>query len=342
MIPIAAVLALLAVSSTTTTTTMAQTTATTLSADYPPMDKRATPNALWSAQFVSEAARAANPALALPVSPVPLTGTDWTKDIRECTGVNDWSLTFDDGPSPYTPTLLNELRTRSIKATFFVVGSRVIQFPDTLKRINAEGHEIAIHTWSHAHLATLTNEEIVAEILFTARAIKEVVGVTPRFVRPPFGETDDRVRAVITALGFQSIMWNRDTLDGSGNTQVAALARGWVQAMSNGTTPRVGVISLEHDLYEAAVAQAPSVMTIVAADARVFKTVAECTGLAAYDETVWAGGTNGGSSNSRTAPVSVPSPPAGVKNAAMQIGGFAFEIVAAVLTVASTAVMSLF
>lgn len=79
------------------------------------------------------------------------------------------------------------MKARNIKATFFVVGSRVLQRPEVLKRVYQEGHDIGIHTWSHPYLSSLSNQQIVAEIMYTSQAIKDVIGVTPKYMRPPFG-----------------------------------------------------------------------------------------------------------------------------------------------------------
>jgi peptidoglycan/xylan/chitin deacetylase (PgdA/CDA1 family) len=65
-----------------------------------------------------------------------------------------------------------------------MIGGQVVAFPDLVTRAYKSGHELAMHTWSHSYLTTETNEQIVAELMWTATAIKEVTGVTPRFYRP--------------------------------------------------------------------------------------------------------------------------------------------------------------
>jgi peptidoglycan/xylan/chitin deacetylase (PgdA/CDA1 family) len=75
------------------------------------------------------------------------------------------------------------------------------------------GHEICSHTWSHSALTTLTNEQIIAEIRWTEKAIRDVIGVTPRYLRPPYGDIDDRVRAVVEAAGYRILHWNLDSFD---------------------------------------------------------------------------------------------------------------------------------
>ena len=111
-------------------------------------------------------------------------------------------MTFDDGPSPYTPALLDYLKSINEKVTFFIVGTQVLQYPEILKRAYDEGHEIAMHSWSHHNMASLTNEQVIAELKWNEQVIKEVIGVSPRFFRPPFGNIDNRVRDIAKALGF--------------------------------------------------------------------------------------------------------------------------------------------
>ncbi|EEB94876.1 hypothetical protein MPER_06243, partial [Moniliophthora perniciosa FA553] len=142
-------------------------------------------------------------------------------DIVPCPDKMTWGVSFDDGPSEYTPKLLKFLDQKNLSATFFVVGSRVISRPDILRDEYMAGHEISVHTWSHSALTTLSNEQIVAELGWTRKAIKDVLGVTPTTMRPPYGDMDDRVRAISMAMGMIPISWtnapNGATFDTFGN-----------------------------------------------------------------------------------------------------------------------------
>lgn len=99
-------------------------------------------------------------------------------------------MTYDDGPGYYTSDLLHYLDEQKLKSTFFVVGSRVISFPSILQAEYMAQHQIAVHTWSHPALTTLSNDEIIAELGWTKKAIKDVLGVTPNMMRPPFGDIE--------------------------------------------------------------------------------------------------------------------------------------------------------
>jgi peptidoglycan/xylan/chitin deacetylase (PgdA/CDA1 family) len=128
-------------------------------------------------------------------------------DITECPDKLTWGLSYDDGPSPYTPLLLDYLNEVNLTTTFFVVGSRVISRPEMLQSEYMAGHQISIHTWSHPYLTSLTNEQIVAELGWTKQVIKDTLGVTPNTFRPPYGDIDDRVRAIAAQMGLTPIMW---------------------------------------------------------------------------------------------------------------------------------------
>jgi peptidoglycan/xylan/chitin deacetylase (PgdA/CDA1 family) len=175
----------------------------------------------------------------------------------------DWGLTYDDGPGYYTSNLLEYLDSQKLKSTFFVVGSRVVTFPRTLQYEYMNSHQIAVHTWSHHALTQLTNEQIVAELGWSKKVIKDVLGVTPNMMRPPFGDIDDRVRAISLAMGLTPVMWTRvgattvfDTDDfyiHGGTTTVYKVLQNWNNILGNATTLSTGFIVLEHDLFEESV-----------------------------------------------------------------------------------------
>jgi peptidoglycan/xylan/chitin deacetylase (PgdA/CDA1 family) len=171
-----------------------------------------------------------------------------------------WGLTYDDGPSFYTPNLLTYLTANELRATFFTVGSRCAEFPKTLQEEFMAGHQIAVHTWSHPYLTTLTNEEIIAELGWTKKIIKDVTGVTPSYMRPPYGDIDDRVRNISIAMGLTPVMWTRlsatatfDTDDFDVHGGLASsygVLNNWENIIANASEIDTGFIVLEHDLFE--------------------------------------------------------------------------------------------
>jgi peptidoglycan/xylan/chitin deacetylase (PgdA/CDA1 family) len=144
---------------------------------------------------------------------------------------------------------LDWLKANNKKATFFVIGGSIRSQPDVLKRIVADGHEIGCHTWSHKALTTLTTEEVVAELQYTIKAIEEVTGVKPKYLRPPFGDFDDRIRAIAKSMGLTIVGWNWDSNDwklNNGDRIPAGVME--TSAVTFAKSSPNGGIGLQHDL----------------------------------------------------------------------------------------------
>ena len=122
-------------------------------------------------------------------------------------------LTFDDGPSAYTPAVLDALRAYGAKATFFVLGSQMAANPGMAQRVSSEGHDIENHSWSHPALTGLSDAAITGQLSATSDIIRQVTGQNPRCLRPPYGATDGRVDAVAASNGLASIRWTVDPSD---------------------------------------------------------------------------------------------------------------------------------
>ncbi|KAI9098876.1 hypothetical protein DFS34DRAFT_619219 [Phlyctochytrium arcticum] len=180
-------------------------------------------------------------------------GATFNADVSACKGANQWGMTFDDGPTSKaqhptgaaTDDILVELDKLKVKTTMFVAGSNCFFNPDIVRKLAEQGHEVGVHTWTHAALTSCTNEQIVAEILFTEACIVRATGQKPRFFRAPFGDVDDRVRSIIKSLGYDHIIWTsgRDTQDTVDPAGVRALVKTWLVAQT-------GFISLQHDSNE--------------------------------------------------------------------------------------------
>ncbi|KAJ3119091.1 chitin deacetylase [Phlyctochytrium bullatum] len=164
---------------------------------------------------------------------------------RSCASGGVWGLTYDDGPSENTPAVLDTLARLGVKATFFLVGAQ-LQYEsnkEILRRMYREGHQIGIHTWAHPHLPSVSTERILAEIMWTGTVIRDTIGVFPRYFRPPYGETDERVLQIAASIGLEVVNWNVDSRD----WENAATTR---QYINTGISQNYGngVISLQHDL----------------------------------------------------------------------------------------------
>ncbi|GLB41839.1 putative polysaccharide deacetylase [Lyophyllum shimeji] len=182
-------------------------------------------------------------------------------DIVACPDKYTWGVSFDDGPAPYTQyALTSSLRWSPFLTTPFV--QKLVEIPGPEENLChlLRCHEISVHTWSHKHLTSLTNEQVVAELGWTRHAIRTVLGVTPTTMRPPFGDIDDRVRAISLAMGMVPIMWTRTPDGGQFDTNDWRVAGGLVTGkdsyatfqniLTNASAMDTGFIVLQHDLYE--------------------------------------------------------------------------------------------
>ncbi len=180
------------------------------------------------------------------------------------------AMTFDDGPHPQnTPKLLDLLKERNIKATFFLVGTNVKAYPDLVRRIIAEGHEVANHTWSHPSLTSLSDEKIRSEMQRTQDAIVAASGYHPRIMRAPFGATNKRIEQwIYNEFGFPSILWSVDPLDWK-RPGVAVVTRRLVEGAHK------GAILLAHDIHAPTITAMPSTLDQLLAKGYQFVTVSQ-------------------------------------------------------------------
>lgn len=151
------------------------------------------------------------------------------------------ALTYDDGPSIYTPRILKTLKENNSVATFFVVGNRVPMYSDTVKKAYGMGCEIGNHTYEHKILTRADAAGIREQVSKTNAAVKNITGTDPIVMRPPGGCVNDTVKS---QTGMPMILWSIDTLDwrtrNAASTKTAVLDH-----------VKDGDIVLMHDLYEA-------------------------------------------------------------------------------------------
>lgn len=124
------------------------------------------------------------------------------------------ALTFDATYGDnQTTTLLEILRRNNIKATFFFAGIWVENFPNLVRSIASEGHEIGNHTYTHPHLTQIPITDVRSQILRTDRLIENITDRSPYLFRPPFGEFNQQILNTAASLGYLTIMWTIDSLD---------------------------------------------------------------------------------------------------------------------------------
>ena len=121
------------------------------------------------------------------------------------------ALTFDDGPhKTYTPLLLDGLKERDVKATFFLIGENISGKEEIVRRMAEEGHLIGNHTYSHVRLSGMEPEAACEEITKTSELIQDITGKPAEYIRPPFGEWD---KSLECGLPLFPVLWTVDTLD---------------------------------------------------------------------------------------------------------------------------------
>ncbi|KAN0137536.1 glycoside hydrolase/deacetylase [Lactarius tabidus] len=161
---------------------------------------------------------------------------------------------FDDGPNCTHNAFYDYLSSQNQKATLFYIGSNVADWPHEAQRGLVDGHEICAHTWSHRYMTAFASEDAFAELWYTMKMIKLVTGVTPTCWRPPYGDVDDRIRAIANALGLQTIIWHFDSNDwrvGINNVTAADVDTDYQLFINNETAGNfnsAGGIMLTHEL----------------------------------------------------------------------------------------------
>lgn len=150
---------------------------------------------------------------ALP-SPVRTVGELTKSDPDEQSVSRPICLTFDDGPDPvYTPKILNLLADYDVKATFFVLGQAAEQFPHLVEQMYKAGHSVGNHSYSHRHPWTTSFENAKQEVIRANTVIKNILGVTPRWFRPPFGRLCRGMQMQTHAEEMTTVLWSRSMID---------------------------------------------------------------------------------------------------------------------------------
>jgi peptidoglycan/xylan/chitin deacetylase (PgdA/CDA1 family) len=138
-------------------------------------------------------------------------GPDGPVDCRKLKCV---ALTFDAGPTVRTPQILAILSKYHVHATFFTLGKNHVRvYPDTVREMAAQGHEIETLTWSHQILTKISKDEVRKEITEGADAVEKVTGKRPTLLRPPQGRTNSAVTKIAKELGMAEVVWSANGAD---------------------------------------------------------------------------------------------------------------------------------
>ena len=181
------------------------------------------------------------------------------------------ALTFDDGPGPYTARLLDAMKARGVRATFFVLGSRVSKYPDLIKRMEAEGHVVGNHTQNHKNLARLSATGVKNEIETCAKKVEQLIGHKPVVLRCPGGSCNSTVKAYAKSAGLPILYWDVDTRDWESRNVNAILRK----SFQGNNRIQDGSVVLMHDIYSTSVDAAIQMMDRLIKEGYSFVTVPE-------------------------------------------------------------------
>jgi polysaccharide deacetylase family sporulation protein PdaB len=124
------------------------------------------------------------------------------------------SITLDGTwGADYTDEILNILKNNDIETTFFFAGYWLEKYPNLVKKIAREGHEIGNHTFTHPHCNSLSKEKFRKELKKTSALIEKLIGKRPIYFRPPYGEYNNQVINIANEVGYQAVQWSLDSHD---------------------------------------------------------------------------------------------------------------------------------
>lgn len=176
------------------------------------------------------------------------------------------ALTFDDGPGyKTTMALLEGLEERDVRATFFLLGSKIEERREVVEKMYEDGHLIGNHTYSHIQLDSVNVVCALDEIDKTNEIIQEITGETPQFIRPPYGSWNDTLESEIS---MTPVLWTVDTSDWN-TRDVKRIVEYVVNEVESGD------IILMHDIYDTSVAAALEIIDQLKSKGYVFVTVDE-------------------------------------------------------------------
>ncbi len=122
-------------------------------------------------------------------------------------------LTFDDGPSKYTNSLLEYLKEKNANVTFFVLGEQAEKYPEIIEEEYKNGNLVCIHSYTHKFFTKIPKEQVIEQITLTKDIISNITGSIPLYIRIPYGITNDKVNTILKEENLENVLWNVDSLD---------------------------------------------------------------------------------------------------------------------------------
>lgn len=178
------------------------------------------------------------------------------------------ALTFDDGPNAtYTPLLLDGLKERGVKATFFLIGKNIEKGNnrELVLRMYEEGHLLGNHTYNHVEITKVSDEEAFRELTMTNDLVRDITGVQMEYMRPPFGVWQKKLEQEIHVI---PVLWSVDPLDWSSENEDEIVNKVVTEVQEND-------IILLHDSYDSSIKAALRIIDLLQAEGYEFVTVDE-------------------------------------------------------------------
>lgn len=217
--------------------------------------------------------------------------TSAAKVITSCTKSGTFALTFDDGPWNYGHEISSTIVKAGGLTTFFVNGNNygcIYDWADELIARYKAGHQIAAHTWNHFDITTLSTAELTQQITLLETALEKILGIKPKYFRPPYGNYNTAALKVLKSRGYQVVTWDFDSLDSDGAS--ASQSVGYYKKLYS-TYPKPH-LALNHETYSSTgKTVVPTVVPKLVAAGYKLVTVAQCLGDSSPYQSVGTPGT---------------------------------------------------
>ncbi|KAH8694520.1 hypothetical protein BGZ61DRAFT_478127 [Ilyonectria robusta] len=208
--------------------------------------------------------------------------------IYHCEQYGDIALTYDDGPYTYTEDLLDLLAEYDAKATFYITGRNLgkgaindatTAWPNLIKRMITDGHQVASHTWSHQRLTALSKAKFWNQMVYNEIALADILGYFPTYMRPPYSASNATTDAWLGELGYHVTYFNLDTAgylhDSAGRIQDSKDI--WDAAVEGADTATTKWLAIEHDpVYQSVYNLTEHMLKSLVANGFNSVTVGEC------------------------------------------------------------------
>ncbi|MBW0503710.1 hypothetical protein O181_043425 [Austropuccinia psidii MF-1] len=201
--------------------------------------------------------------------------------ITTCKTKGTFALTFDDGPYLYENQISDYLTSRKIQGTFFVNGYNYDciydqKFVSQLQHTFKQGHLIGSHSWSHPNITRLSKAQFEHQLDLVETALIKILGIKPRYFRPPYGDINDQNIRVLKSRGYKIINWSFDSQDSIGATPQQSKAY-YDKLAKSYPQPQ---IALNHETYQTTASQViPHAIDVLTKAGYRLVSVSECLGL---------------------------------------------------------------